>query len=154
MLEIPGTTQVLRIATARIDHETASDERVLNITRKSASEPVGELMAPEWKPVLAFKEGRISWETYTEQYRELLRKRYTHCAQMFHDLIREVVAEDERLVLTCYCNVEPGCKECHRFLMAEILERIARQEGYEVSNEGDLSRDKVPEATPQLLLGL
>lgn len=52
MLEIPVTTQVLRLATARIDHKAASDERVLNIIRKSAGEPVGELMAPD------FREGR------------------------------------------------------------------------------------------------
>lgn len=154
MSESEETVQVLRIATARIDHRPAADERVLNITRKSASEPAGELMAPEWKPVLAFKEDRISWETYTAQYRELLRKRYARHAQVFHDLIRDVIAGDERLVLTCYCNTGPDCRECHRFEMADILEKIAHSEGYEVSNEGELSRDKVPEVLPQFPLGL
>ncbi|MCY4525059.1 MAG: hypothetical protein OXB89_00485 [Anaerolineaceae bacterium] len=153
MMSATSKAQVLRIATARINHKAASDERVLDITRKSASEEVGRLMAPEWRMVLDLKEERIDWATYTGQYQDLLRKRYARYAQAFHDLIRDVVAGRERLVLTCYCNVGPDCNHCHRFLMADILEKIARQEGYDVSREDDLSRNKAPETSPQLPLG-
>lgn len=156
MLEIPATTRVLRIATARIDYRPEDNDHVLDITVKSASEPVGKLMAPKWRMVLDYKEERISWETYREQYRKLLRKRYANAryAALFHDLIREIIDNNERLVLVCYCNTGPDSQKCHRFLMADYLEKIARSEGYEVSNEGELSRGKEPEASPQLLLGL
>ncbi|MCE2488460.1 MAG: hypothetical protein J4G17_00600 [Anaerolineae bacterium] len=146
--------QVLRIATARINHKAASDERVLDITRKSANEEAGRLMAPEWRMVLDFKEDRIDWPTYTRQYQDLLRKRYARYAQVFHDLIRDAIDEDKRLVLTCYCNTGSDSRECHRFLMADILGKIARQRGYEASREGDLSRHMVPETSPQLALGI
>lgn len=154
MAENEAAEQVLRIATARIDHRAAPGDRVLDVTTMSADEDVGKLMAPGWNAVRAFKDGRIDWETYTERYRDLLRERYARYAQAFHDLIREAIDEDKRLVLVCYCNVGPGCDECHRFLMADILEKIAEQEGYLTSREGDLSRDRAPQPSPQLPLGL
>ena len=123
------TTEVFRIATARIGYDRrgrAAQDRVLAITVKSPTGDMGRLMAPEWPLVRDFKEGSIDWETYTEKYHELLRKRYARYAPVFHDLIRDVVTEGERLVLTCYCNVGPGCEECHRFLMADILEKRGR----------------------------
>ena len=144
--------QVLRIATARIGydrHGRSQDDRVLDITVKSASEPVGELMAPEWKLVLDFKDLRIGWEAYTEKYQDLMRKRYARYAQAFHDLIREVIHQEKRLVLVCYCNTGPDSRECHRFLMADILEKIARSEGYEASQEGELARRATPAISPQ-----
>ena len=145
MAEMTRETQILRMATARIDHRPAADERVLDITVKSSSDE-GRLMAPDWRMVLDFKEGRIDWPTYVERYQALMRKNYAGYAQVFHDLIRNVIAEGECLVLTCYCNVGPGCDQCHRFLMADILEKIAGAEGYLVENQGDLSqrRDAAP----------
>ena len=157
MVATHHTTEVFRNATARIGYDRRgrpAQDRVLDISIKSASTPEGKLMAPEWPLVRDFKEGSIDWEMYTEKYHELLRKRYARYAQVFHDLIRDVVTGGERLVLTCYCNVGPGCEECHRFLMADILEKIAEQEGYEVCNEGDLSQDRAPQPSPQLPLGL
>ena len=157
MAENEAAVQVLRIATARIGHDRhgrSEGDRVLDITTMSADEDVGKLMAPGWNAVRAFKDGRIDWETYRERYRALLRERYAGHAQVFHDLIRDVIAGDKRLVLVCYCNVGPGCDECHRFLMADILEKIAEQEGYLVDPQGDLSRDRAPQSSPQLTLGL
>ena len=139
MAENGQAARTLRIATARIDHVAAQGEKALNITVKSAT-GVGKLMAPEWRPVLAFKEGRLDWAQYTEAYQKLLRQRYAGYAQLFHDLIAEAVRNGECLVLTCYCNLDPGCNHCHRYLMAEILEKIARNEGFEVRNLGELPR--------------
>ncbi len=148
MAEHDQSVRVLRIATARIDHKPQAGERLLDITVKSAS-GVGKLMAPEWRMVRYFKEGRIDWPTYTEQYQDLLRKRYAEYAQVFHDLIRDVIVGDKRLVLTCYCNTGPDCRQCHRFLMADILEKIALSEGYEVSSEGELLQGATPEVSLQ-----
>ena len=148
--------QALRIATARIGydrHGAREEDRVLDITVRSARDE-GKLMAPEWRMVRDFKEDRIDWPTYTRQYQDLLRKRYARYAQVFHDLIRDAIDEDKRLVLTCYCNTGPDSRECHRVLMADILGKIARQRGYEASGEGDLSRHMVPETSPQLALGI
>ncbi|MCY3947388.1 MAG: hypothetical protein OXF44_14015 [Anaerolineaceae bacterium] len=139
--------QVLRIATARIDYRPEDNDHVLDVTVKSAS-GVGRLMAPQWSMVLDFKEGRIDWPTYVGRYQELMRKNYARYAQVFHDLVRNVIAERKCLVLTCYCNTGPDCRECHRFLMADILEKIALSEGYEVSQEGELERRATPVISP------
>ena len=145
--------RALRIATARIDHKAADDEQVLDITVKSAS-GVGRLMAPEWKPVLAFKEGRIDWATYTEKYHRLLQQRYAQYASAFHELIGDVARNNQCLVLTCYCNVDPGCDHCHRFLMADYLKKIARAEGFEVTNLGELPRRQAQRSAQQASLAL
>ena len=153
MAENGQAARALRIATARIDHVAAQGEKVLNITVKSAI-GVGKLMAPEWRPVLAFKEDRIDWAQYTEAYQELLRQRYARYAQRFHDLIAEAVRNDECLVLTCYCNLDPGCDHCHRYLMADILEKIACAEGFEVTSLGELPRRQAQRSAQQASLAL
>lgn len=151
MLEHDQPAQVLRIATARIDHKAAAGERLLDITVKSAS-GVGRLMAPEWQPVLAFKEGRIDWAAYTEKYHKLLQQRYAQHAGAFHELIGDSVRNNQCLVLACYCNVDSGCGHCHRFLMADYLGKIARAEGFEVTNLGELPRRLSPKHSQQLEL--
>lgn len=151
MAEMTWDTQTLRIATARIGfdrHGRSEDHEALDITVKSARDE-GRLMAPDWRMVLDFKEGRIDWPTYVVRYRDLMRKNYARYAQVFHDLIRGAVAEDKCLVLTCYCNTGPNCRECHRFLMADILEKIAHSEGYEVRQEGELERRATTVISPQ-----
>lgn len=147
MAENEEAARVLRIATARIDHRPAGDERVLNTTVKS-DDVYGKLMAPTWSMVLAFREKRIDWATYSEKYHSLLRKRYAQHAGAFHELLRDAFHNDDCLVLTCYCVVGPNCDKCHRFLMAKILEKIARAEGYEVQILDDLSRRDVPASLP------
>lgn len=152
MAEMTWETQTLRIATARIGfdrHGRSEHHAVLDITVKSA-EDEGRLMAPDWRMVLDFKEGRIDWPTYVERYQELMRKNYGRHGQVFHDLIRDVIADRKCLVLTCYCNTGPDCRECHRFLMADILEKIAHSEGYEVIQEGELERSARPVVSPLL----
>ena len=139
MAENGQAARTLRIATARIDHVAAQGEKALNITVKSAT-GVGKLMAPKWDMVRDFKKGRIDWAAYTAQYHKLLQGRYAANKPAFHQLIAEAVRNGECLVLTCYCNLDPGCNHCHRYLMAEILEKIARNEGFEVRNLGELPR--------------
>ena len=148
MAENEEAAQVLRIATARIDHRPSANERVLNTTVKSG-DAYGKLMAPTWSMVLAFREKRIDWATYSEKYHDLLRKRYAQHAGAFHELLRDAFHNDDCLVLTCYCVVGPNCDECHRFLMADILEKIALSEGYEVCQEGELERRATPAISPQ-----
>ena len=141
MAENGQAARTLRIATARIDHVAAQGEKALNITVKSAT-GVGKLMAPKWDMVRDFKKGRIDWAAYTAQYHKLLQGRYAANKPAFHQLIDETAASGKCLVLVCYCNVGHDCDECHRFLMADYLEKIARKAGYEVQKLDDLSRQR------------
>ena len=147
----PPPPHILRIATARIGfdrHAPRADERVLDITVKSAA-GIGRLMAPDWDAVLAFKAGRSDWEQYSQRYHALLRERYASRARLFHALLDELAAARHCLVLTCYCNVGPDARHCHRFLMADILAKIARRRGFETRLCGELPPRPAPQPAPQ-----
>lgn len=115
------------IATARIN---TTDPDALNITVKSASTPEGRALAPTWKMVMASKQGKITWEQYTEQYLALLRKRYAQDQTPFLNILKR-----KRVVLICYCT---DWKHCHRFLAMQVLQKIADHHQIKIELEGEL----------------
>lgn len=102
------------IGTARIN---TKDPDALNTTIKSASTPEGEALAPTWQMVMDIKNGRITWEQYTQQYLALLRQRYAHDKTPFLNILKR-----DRTILTCYCT-DP--QHCHRTLAVDVLQKIA-----------------------------
>jgi hypothetical protein len=52
----------------------AGEDR-LDITVKG-KDPIGKIFASTWKMVMASKQGKLSWEEYSTQYRQLMRKSY------------------------------------------------------------------------------
>ena len=115
------------IATARIN---TKDPDALNTTIKSASTPEGKALAPTWQMVMDSKQGRITWEQYTEQYHALLRKRYAQDKTPFLSILKR-----NRVVLTCYCT---DSTHCHRHLAMIVLQKIAVHHDITISLDGEL----------------
>ncbi|NLN49751.1 MAG: DUF488 family protein [Clostridiales bacterium] len=92
--------------------------RIIDITIKS-SRPPWDIFAPTWNMVNAYKAGELSEEGYTEQYINLMRKRYKENKNVFQQLIQ--MAMHESVALACYCT--PG-EFCHRHILKNILQKI------------------------------
>jgi len=121
-----------RIMTARISYRGRADETVLNTTVKSASGS-GAVFAPTWDMVMKSKRGEIDWQEYTRQYTALMRKRYQANKEAFLEVLSY-----EKPVVTCYCrDTHRTSKHCHRYILVDILEKIARHEGIKFQYIGE-----------------
>jgi uncharacterized protein YeaO (DUF488 family) len=129
----------LHLYTARIGSYKGQD--VLDITAKSG-EPA---FAPTWELVMDWKEGRITWQQYTDRYRTLMLDSYGRDPQRWLDLLRR-----DTLTLMCYCRADEE-HHCHRYLLAEFLARLGKRTGTTVVNEGE--RQKEPDPQQSLFAG-
>ncbi|MEQ9030967.1 MAG: hypothetical protein RLP44_19790 [Aggregatilineales bacterium] len=128
---------ICRVATARIDYRGTDGQRVLNTTVKSGT-GLGAVFAPTWKIVMQSKQGEISWETYREQYTALMRQRYSTNESAFLEALH-----NDELIVCCYCrNSHATTRHCHRYLLVEILEKVAQHHeiGFEYIGEVSNSR--------------
>jgi uncharacterized protein YeaO (DUF488 family) len=126
------TKHVCRVGTARIDYQGRVGQRVLNTTVKSGT-GLGAVFAPTWKMVMASKQNMILWQTYVEQYTALMRQRYQANPAAF----LEALSSDE-LIVCCYCkDTHATTKHCHRYILVEILEKVATHHniGFEAIGE-------------------
>ncbi len=115
---------ICRVGTARIDYQGRVGQRVLNTTVKSGS-GIGAVFAPTWKMVMASKRDEITWEEYRSQYTALMRRRYADNPAAF----LEALSGDE-LIVCCYCrDTHDTTKHCHRYILVEILEKVAAHHG-------------------------
>lgn len=122
----------LQIWTARVGYKAEQGEVALDCTAKSGW-GLGKVFAPTWDLVNAVKAGRITWQQYTEGYHALLRKRYSGFRDVF-----QTACECERLVLMCYCaDTSDGERRCHRYLLADVLIKIAGSLGIEARYMGE-----------------
>jgi len=113
-----------RVGTARVDYQGRVGQRVLNTTVKSGT-GLGAVFAPTWKMVMASKQNMISWQTYVEQYTALMRQRYQANPAAF----LEALNSDE-LIVCCYCkDTHATTRHCHRYILIEILEKVAQHHG-------------------------
>jgi uncharacterized protein YeaO (DUF488 family) len=113
-----------RVGTARIDYRGHAGQHVLNTTIKSGT-GLGAVFAPTWKMVMASKQKEIPWQSYVEKYTALMRKRYADNPAAF----LEALGSDE-LIVCCYCrDTQATTKHCHRYILVEILEKIAVHHG-------------------------
>ena len=123
----------LTIWTARVDYKQKDDQVVLNTTIGSG-EGLGKLFAPTWKLVRAIKFKKITWDQYVEGYLALMRKQYRENKPQFHE-----VCESGEIVLLCYCSVKKKGRECHRFLLADVLKSVAEKDlGIKVEMGGEI----------------
>lgn len=115
---------ICRVGTARIDYRGHDGQRVLNTTIKSGT-GLGAVFAPTWKMVMASKQGKLSWQAYIEEYTILMRQRYADNPEAF----LEALSSDE-LIICCYCrDTHDTTKHCHRYILVEILEKVATHHG-------------------------
>ena len=118
----------LVIKTAQLNYQQRGSEVVLNTTIGSG-EGIGKVFAPTWEMVKGSKAGRISWEEYTRQYIELMRKRWLENREAFERAVLQ-----KKLVLTCYCAHR---KNCHRHLLKDILIKVAASMGISATDGGE-----------------
>lgn len=87
----------------------------LDITVKSGD----KTFAPTWDIVMAYKDGRLTQEEYTEMYHAWMRGSYRNNRQRW----KEVLAMD-KVVLVCFCAKDSFC---HRLLLARILQKLGAE---------------------------
>jgi len=87
----------------------------LDITVKG-KDPIGRVFAPTWDMVMGYKNKKIDWDEYSRQYRNLMRKTYKECRQVWESIL----ARDE-VTLVCFCRPD---QNCHRFLLAGYFEKL------------------------------
>jgi Active DUF488-N3 subclade len=113
-----------RVGTARIDYQSRVGQRVLNTTVKSGT-GLGAVFAPTWKMVMQSKRDEITWDEYHQQYKALMRQRYRANPSAF----LEALSSNE-LIVCCYCkDTYTTTKHCHRYILVEILEKVAAHHG-------------------------
>jgi Helix-turn-helix of DDE superfamily endonuclease len=99
-------------------------QRVLNTTIKSGT-GLGAVFAPTWKMVMASKRDEITWDEYRSQCIALMRQRY----QVNPAAFLEALSSAE-LIVCCYCkDTHATTKRCHRYILVEILEKVAAHHG-------------------------
>lgn len=111
-------SKTIDIYTCRVqDHAKLKAQGInwLDTTVKSG-DPV---FAPTWDMVLGYKQGTITEEQYTEQYKRLM-----EISWQLHETRWLEVLDTDRLVLGCYCA--PGAF-CHRRLLAKMMMLVAYQ---------------------------
>jgi len=112
--------QICTIGTARIGYWGHAGQRVLDTTIKSAT-GLGTVFAPTWSKVMDWKRGAIDWNTYTNQYTELMRERYHKNQAAFLEVLQSDV-----LIVCCYCkDTHASTRQCHRYLLVDILHKVA-----------------------------
>ena len=127
------SAKILRLATARINYVGQEYQRVLNTTIKSGV-GLGAIFAPTWNMVMSSKQGKITWDEYTTQYTALMRQRYCDNQPAFIEAILS-----EELVLCCYCkDTSQTTRHCHRYILADILAKVALHQGIEAIYIGEL----------------
>jgi hypothetical protein len=127
------TQHICRVGTARIDYQGRAGQLVLNTTVKSGT-GLGAVFAPAWKMVMQSKRNEIHWDEYRQQYTELMRQRYQANPAAF----LEALSSDE-LIVCCYCrDTHATTQHCHRYILVEILEKVAQHHGigFEAIGEG------------------
>jgi hypothetical protein len=128
-----SANHICRMGTARIDYQGRVGQRVLNTTVKSGT-GLGAVFAPTWKMVMASKQNTISWQSYIEEYTALMRQRYQANPAAF----LEALSSDE-LIVCCYCkDTHATTKHCHRYLLVEILEKVAAHHGIGFESIGEV----------------
>ena len=125
---------ICRVGTARIDYQEHGGQWVLNTTIKSGT-GLGAVFAPTWKLVMASKQNTITWQSYIEQYTALMRQRYQANPAAF----LEALNSDE-LIVCCYCkDTHATTKHCHRYILVEILEKVAAHHDIGFEGIGEVS---------------
>lgn len=115
-----------RVCTGRVSY---SGKDGLDITVKSGK-GIGTVFAPTWDMVMGVKQGRITEAEYTEQFLNLLRERYRRDEAAFTEVLNR-----EQIVLLCYCRAGVFC---HRHLVVDVLEKIARAKGLSFERGGEV----------------
>lgn len=107
--------------------------RELGLTYTDTTVKSGDrAFAPTWDMVMGHKEGRVSDDEYIRRYVDMMRRSYRENGGRWKALLGQ-----QEAYLACYCR--PGARFCHRYILAEILERLGAQIVGEVVERGALA---------------
>ena len=124
---------ICRVGTARIDYRGRAGQRVLNTTVKSGT-GLGAVFAPTWDMVMQFKRSEIDWDAYRRLYVQLMRTRFVQHREAFLEAL-----DSDELIVCCYCHdTHATTRHCHRYLLVEILEKIAAHHGIGFESIGEV----------------
>lgn len=87
---------------------------------------------PTWELVLKHKNKEITDEEYTEQYILLMRESYKTRQAEWIDFL----TGQNRAVIACYCQ---SGKFCHRYILAELLGKVAKSRNIPFTYAGELT---------------
>lgn len=118
------TTQIRNIERARKQVEGVT---FYDVTQKSGD----KMFAPDWCMVMAYKNGRISWDEFTAYYNDLMRDRFRENRDYYIRFCFE-----NSYVLTCYCKSKT---KCHRHLLAKLLRDFCNKNGIHFEFGGEIS---------------
>lgn len=118
------TTQIY---TGRIQDR---DPQMIDITIKSASTPLGRLLAPTWAMMNGVKGGSLSPAEYEVLWMRLWWERIGPITSAMREALRS-----DRIVLACYCRAGDFC---HRHLAARELALLAPYHGLRAELRGEV----------------
>lgn len=86
--------------------------------------------APDWEFVKAYKDGVIGEREYTSLYTEKMRRSYLQRKEEWLSFLNQ-----EKAVVACFCGPD---KFCHRFLLVDILKKVALHHGIPFHYAGEI----------------
>ena len=89
------------------------------------------MFAPTWDMVMGHKNGRVSDEEYTADYRKLMIQSMKDHRLKWEDFLKD----DTPIALACYCK--PGVF-CHRHLLLGLFKEICEKRKIEFLYYGEL----------------
>ena len=87
--------------------------------------------APSKNLILSYKDEKIQWGEYKRRYIAEQRKHYRENLGDFEKLLDRATRED--ITLLCYERFEGPKTKCHRLLLYDILQKIAKAKKYKVN---------------------
>lgn len=115
----------LRVWTAQM-HIARRCVDMLDITVKSGD----KTFAPSWAIVMDHKNGKITDEQYTEEYKRMMRETAKANPGRWNELMHS-----GSVTLACYCKAGDFC---HRLILVELLKIVGEHIGIEVVYEGEV----------------
>lgn len=91
----------------------------IDVTRTSNSP-----LSPSWGMLNDYKKGNITWNTYVTRFREEMQSRG------ITNQLREIalLSQKKNVYLVCY----EASGECHRFILLDMIEELAKKEGIDI----------------------
>lgn len=94
------------LAKARLENPSAL---FIEVTRSA-----GHPLSPSWTLLKLYKEGRISWDGYVQEFTEQMK--YFRCIEAMREIAE--LAKTRDVFLVCY---EPPGQNCHRHLLINMI---------------------------------
>lgn len=118
--------KIYTIQLAKWRNAVALDIPYLDTTVKSGE----KTFAPTWEMVRDYKNGLITDNEYTEQYKQLMRESYRQNKDRWLE-----VANMEKVAFACYCSEGAFC---HRLILKDLFKAVCQKEGIQFMYLGEI----------------